>query len=77
MKLFLICIMSALGISLISCSTFQETLQTLECNRQAIERSTQVIHENAQAIEEANQSIAENRRQIEEINQALKKASGG
>lgn len=58
-----------------SCNTIQETMWSLERNRQAVDMSTEAIHENAQAIEEANRNIEENRRQLEAINKALKKAA--
>jgi methyl-accepting chemotaxis protein len=65
----------AFGIVLSSCSKIYETMDTLEYNRQAIERSTEVINENAKAIQEANESIAENQRQLEKINKSLQKAT--
>lgn len=62
-------------MSLTGCGKIQETMDTLETNRQAVEMSTQVINENSAAIESANRSIQENRRQLDQINQTLKKAS--
>ncbi len=62
-----------LACSLTSCSMIQETMAALECNRQAIDRSTCVIEENIQAINQANASIAENRRQLDAINAVLRK----
>lgn len=70
-------ILTAAGTCLAGCSKINDTMAALECNRQAIEMSTQAICENAAAIEEANRGIAENRRQLEEINKTLKKASEG
>ncbi|MCB1113535.1 MAG: hypothetical protein KDK62_02140 [Chlamydiia bacterium] len=55
----------------------QETMQNLECNKQAVQRSTCAIEQNIQAIEEANRKIDENRRQLEEINRVLKSTAGG
>lgn len=55
----------------------RETLDNLECNKQAVERSTCVIYQNIQAIEEANRKIDENRRELEEINRVLQETSGG
>ncbi len=54
------------------CGTINETIRTLECNRQAIEMSTCAIQDNIQAIEEVNRSIEENQRQIEAVTQSLK-----
>jgi methyl-accepting chemotaxis protein len=61
-------------VALQGCSTINETLDALQRNREAIDRSTQVIDENREAIEAANRGIDENRRQLEEINKTLKKA---
>jgi len=63
------------GSALSGCTMINETFDALECNRQAIEMSTQAICENIQAIEEANRSIEANRIQIDKINSTLKKAS--
>jgi hypothetical protein len=63
-----------LGMALSSCG-IQDTMNSMEWNRQAIDRSTAAIQANRQAIEEANRSIAENQRQLDQINQTLKKAS--
>lgn len=63
------------GISLTSCGKANQTMQALECNRLAIERSTQVIYQNVQAIQHANQSIDENRRSLDEINNTLKQST--
>lgn len=63
-----------IGMFLSSCSMIQDTMWTLERNRQAIDMSTDAIYENAQAIQEANRNIEENRRQLEAINKTLKKA---
>lgn len=59
-------------ISLSSCSMVNDTLATLEYNKQAVDESTWAIQENIQAIEEANRSIAQNRAQLEAINKSLK-----
>ena len=69
-------ILLAVGaLGLCSCGQINESMQALECNRQAVDMSTQVICENIQAIQQANQSIEANRRQLDEINSTLKKAS--
>lgn len=73
LKLFLL---TALAGALSSCMV-SDTMRAMECNRQAIEMSTQAICENVQAIEEANQSIQENRKQLDAINLELKHVSGG
>lgn len=52
----------------------RELMQTLECNKEAIQRSTCVIQENIDAIEAANKKIEENRHQLEEINKVLKES---
>lgn len=57
--------------SLFSSCGIKETLQNLECNKQAVQRSTYVISENIEAIEQANIRIEENRMQLERINKAL------
>jgi hypothetical protein len=64
-----------MGMAISSCSMVNETMRSMECNRQAIDMSTAAICENIQAIEEANRSIEENRRQLEAINKTLKKES--
>lgn len=64
-----------LGVTLSGCGMINETMATLEANREAVEMSTWAIQENAQAIEDANRSIAENKRQLDEINKTLKKAA--
>lgn len=64
-----------LGMSLSSCNMIQQTMWSLERNREAIDYSTQVINENAQAIEQANRGIEENQRQLNAINKALEKAA--
>lgn len=71
-KLFLI---PLLGMSLSSCNMIQQTMWSMERNREAIDYSTQVINENAQAIDEVNRKIEENRHQLDAINKTLKKAS--
>lgn len=71
-QLFVICLV---GVSFSSCTLINTTMNTLECNRQAIDVSTQTINENTRAIEEANSSIENNRRQLIKINETLKKAS--
>jgi len=60
---------------LVGCAKINQSMQALECNRQAIDNSTQVICENIQAIQQANMSIAENKRQLDAINITLKQAS--
>src|SRR5687768_12555129 len=65
------------GIMVSGCSKINETFQTLEENRQAVDMSTYAIQENIQAIHEANISIDRNRRQVEETTKALKKAGEG
>jgi methyl-accepting chemotaxis protein len=57
------------------CNSINQTMSSLEANRQAIEYSTAIIYENAQAIEEANKGIIENRKKLEKINETLEKAS--
>lgn len=70
----LLFLMPLVGMSLSSCSIVNETMSSLEANRQAIDMSTYAIQENRQAIEDANRGIAENRRQLDEINKTLRKA---
>ncbi len=72
-KLFLL--IPAIGACLSGCAV-QQTMRALECNRQAVEMSTQSICENVRAIEEANLKIEENRRQLEAINEALQNVGG-
>jgi predicted nucleic acid binding AN1-type Zn finger protein len=61
----------SLAATLFSGCGVRELMQTLECNKEAIQRSTCVIHENIEAIEAANKKIEENRHQLEEINKVL------
>lgn len=67
-------VFAAFPLALSSCGIINETFDALECNRQAIEMSTEAICENIQAIEAANRSIEENRRQLDAINAELRKA---
>lgn len=62
------------GAFVTSCGV-NETFQSLESNRQAIDMSTCAIEENIRAIEEANRVIDENRRQLQQINNTLKEAN--
>lgn len=66
-------VLPLIGTLFSSCGV-RETLDSLECNKQAVQRSTQVINENVWAIERANQRIEENRQHLEAINKALKEA---
>ena len=66
----------AAGVSVTGCAGINETMQVMECNKQAVNMSTCAIMENTHAIEEANQKIEENRRQLEAINQALQQMGG-
>lgn len=75
MKNLLLAIPLAGTFLLSGCGMINETIWTLQRNRDAIDMSTQAIYENAQAIEEANRTIEENRRELEAINRTLKKAS--
>lgn len=62
-----------LALALPSCSAINNSMRTMEANREEIEMSTRAINENIQAIEQANVLIEENRHQLEEINKTLKK----
>lgn len=64
-----------LGITCTSCSKIQDTMNAIEANNQAINRSSWTIHENAEAIDEATRAILENRQEVEAANRALKHAS--
>lgn len=64
-----------LVLLLSGCGMINETMWTLQRNRDAIDASTQAINDNAQAIEQANIKIEENRQQLESINKTLKKAA--
>jgi methyl-accepting chemotaxis protein len=66
---------AAVGLGLTSCSGINQTMQSLEENRAAIDYSTQVVYENVQAIQEANRAVQENRRELEQINQQLRQAT--
>lgn len=66
--------LSCIALSLSGCTMIQESMDGLECNRQAIDASTQAINENTDAIEAANRKIVENRRQLDEVNKIIEKA---
>jgi len=63
-------LIALIGVALSGCAV-QNTMRAMECNKQAVEMSTQAICENIRAIEEANEKIAENRRHLEAINEHL------
>jgi len=61
------------GLSLTSCSMVNQTMNSLECNQQAVDASTQAINQNAYAIEMANRNIEDNIRQLNAMNETLNK----
>lgn len=63
------------GAMTLSSCMINDTIQSLQANRDAIDMSTQAIYENIQAIESANRNIEENRRQIESLNAELRQAT--
>lgn len=65
-------LLALMAMTLSGCSM----INALQCNREAIEMSTQAICENIQAIEEANAGIEENKRQLERINEVLSGMGG-